>query len=69
MAHVDDERRRGLGADFLAAKDKAPTRPHPLAPDTGPVNAVAGALAAPIDKLRDAREDRARTAAAEEGRR
>lgn len=42
-----------LGADFLAAKRRAPTRPHPEAPDTGLAEKVAGALAAPLDHLRD----------------
>jgi acetyl esterase len=66
--HVDDEEeeelpefRKKVGADkmaelgkqFLAAKRKAPTRPHPHAADEGTAEKVAGALAAPLDKARD----------------
>lgn len=43
-----------LGQMFLAAKDGAPTRPHPSTPDTPPANLVIGAGAGIIDKVRDA---------------
>jgi hemerythrin superfamily protein len=35
------------------AKQAAPTRPHPKAPNTPPANAIVGAVAAMIDKVRD----------------
>ncbi|NMO19585.1 hemerythrin domain-containing protein [Pyxidicoccus fallax] len=42
-------------ADVLEmAKKAAPTRPHPLAPDTPPGNLVAGAVSAVMDMGRDA---------------
>jgi hemerythrin superfamily protein len=42
-------------ADVLEmAKKAAPTRPHPLAPDTPPGNLVAGAVSAVVDMGRDA---------------
>jgi acetyl esterase len=47
-----------LGREFLAAKHRAPTRPHPNAPDGGTAEKVAGALAMPVDKLRDAASGR-----------
>jgi acetyl esterase/lipase len=50
---VGAERMGELGKEFLAAKRKAPTRAHPKAPDAGLAEKVAGALAAPLDKLRD----------------
>lgn len=67
VAQVDEERRRELGARFQAQKEHGPTRPHPLAPDSGPFNAVAGAAAAPLDRWRDSREDNARVDAARDG--
>lgn len=48
-----DDRMRELGEAFEKAKDKAPTHPHPHAPNTPPGNVVAGAVSAPVDKLRD----------------
>lgn len=42
-----------LGDALAAAKETAPTRPHPRAPDTPPGNVVAGAGAAVVDKARD----------------
>ncbi len=38
-----------LGAQLIAAKATAPTRPHPRAPDTPPGNVVANVLTAPLD--------------------
>lgn len=52
-AAVGDDRMRELGEAFEKAKGRAPTHPHPHAPSTPPANLVAGAVAAPIDKLRD----------------
>lgn len=43
-----------LGREYLKAKRRAPTHPHPHAPDTPPGNKVAGPIAALIDRLRDA---------------
>ncbi|MCP3169518.1 hemerythrin domain-containing protein [Myxococcus qinghaiensis] len=45
---------RELGALLESAKQAAPTRPHPLAPDTPPGNLVAGAMSAVMDIGRDA---------------
>ena len=44
---------RVLREAFEKARDKAPTHPHPHAPSTPPANVVAGAVAAPVDKVRD----------------
>ncbi len=52
---VGAEKMLELGKQFLAAKRKAPTRAHPHAPDKGAAEKIAGALAAPMDKLRDKR--------------
>jgi hypothetical protein len=35
------------------AKQAAPTRPHPKAPDTPPANIVTGAMTGMLDKARD----------------
>lgn len=43
-----------LGRKFEAARAGAPTRPHPLAPSTPPLNLAANPLTAPLDKARDA---------------
>jgi len=40
---------RDLGDRLRAAKQTAPTRPHPRSPDTPPGNVVAAALTAPLD--------------------
>ncbi|MFN8040158.1 MAG: hemerythrin domain-containing protein [Acidimicrobiales bacterium] len=54
LAHaIGDERMHELAADFDAARRRAPTRPHPLAPDTPPANKVVDAIVAPVDRLRD----------------
>ncbi|MDP8978728.1 MAG: hemerythrin domain-containing protein [Actinomycetota bacterium] len=42
-----------LGAAMAMAKVLAPTRPHPHAPNTPPVNVLAGPVAAVVDALRD----------------
>ncbi|WP_338873105.1 hemerythrin domain-containing protein [Myxococcus stipitatus] len=44
---------REMGALLERAKQSAPTRPHPLAPDTPPGNLVAGAVSAVMDMGRD----------------
>lgn len=43
-----------LSQQYLAAKEKAPTRPHPHTPSTPRAQKVGGAAAATIDKARDA---------------
>lgn len=43
-----------LGNKFLMAKKSAPTRPHPMAPDTPPANFVLDPGAGMVDRLRDA---------------
>jgi hemerythrin superfamily protein len=42
-----------MGQSMQRAKDAAPTRPHPRAPDTPPGNLVAGPAAAVVDRVRD----------------
>jgi hemerythrin superfamily protein len=51
---LDARQRAELGATLDRAKGAAPTRPHPSAPDTPPGTFVAAALAAVLDRLRDA---------------
>jgi hemerythrin superfamily protein len=43
-----------LGDAMRAAKDVAPTHPHPRAPDTPPGNVLAGAAAGLVDRVGDA---------------
>lgn len=43
-----------LGGKIEAAKKMAPTRPHPHAPNSATGVKLAGAMAAPMDKARDA---------------
>jgi len=50
---VGPERMASLGEDFLTAKRRGPTHPHPKAPDGGIKEKIAGALAAPVDLVRD----------------
>jgi hemerythrin-like domain-containing protein len=45
-----------LGASLAAAKKTAPTKPHPLAPDEPPANALAAAATLPLDMARSAGE-------------
>ncbi|HKY67010.1 MAG TPA: hemerythrin domain-containing protein [Acidimicrobiales bacterium] len=40
-----------LGEAMATAKETAPTRPHPRAPDTPPGNLIAGSAAAVVDKV------------------
>jgi len=42
-----------LGTAVTAAKKLAPTRPHPSAPDTPPLNALVGVPTGIIDRIRD----------------
>ncbi len=43
-----------LGEKITKAKQVAPTRPHPTAPDRPPLDKVVGAGAAVVDRIRDA---------------
>ena len=45
---------RELGQRMLAAKETAPTRPHPRSPDTPPGNLIAAPVAAVLDAGKDA---------------
>ncbi|AEI63979.1 hemerythrin domain-containing protein [Corallococcus macrosporus] len=45
---------RTMGDVLEMARKGAPTRPHPMAPDTPPANLVAGAVSAVMDMGRDA---------------
>lgn len=42
-----------LGDQVKAAKEKAPTRPHPSSPNTPPLNKLLGPGAGMVDRLRD----------------
>jgi len=46
---LDNDQLREIGSELIAAKQTAPTRPHPEAPDTPPGNIVAQVLTAPLD--------------------
>jgi len=50
---VGAERMAQLGQEFITAKRRGPTRPHPHAPDGGLKEKIAGALATPVDLVRD----------------
>lgn len=67
-AHVDDEENRlfpllaevcsataleDLGEKVRSAKEHAPTRPHPSAPDTPPANKILAPGTGMVDRLRD----------------
>ncbi|WP_026929577.1 hemerythrin domain-containing protein [Glycomyces tenuis] len=52
-AACSEEELQDLGFKVLKAKEFAPTRPHPHAPDTPPANLVLGPGAGFIDKIRD----------------
>src|SRR5437764_7446829 len=47
-----------IGEKLEKAKGRAPTRPHPMAPNEPPANKIAGMPAAVIDKARDKLEGR-----------
>jgi hypothetical protein len=57
-ASLGPERLRELGDRFVDEKDRAPTRPHPHAPDSPAAEKVVGTMTAPVDKLRDKVEGR-----------
>ena len=47
-----------LGEQMRVAKKAAPTRPHPKTPSKPPANVAAGAVAAVVDRARDAVQGR-----------
>ncbi|MBK7864757.1 MAG: hemerythrin domain-containing protein [Archangiaceae bacterium] len=51
-----------LGAAMKQAKGSAPTRPHPMAPDSPPGNIISGALAKVLDTGKDLARDAMRSA-------
>ncbi len=51
--HVSADDLAGMGEKFEKAKQMAPTRPHPAAPDHPPFNKVLGPGAALVDRVRD----------------
>lgn len=73
--HVEDEERdlfprlqqvcsqdelQDLGDKIVRAKESAPTRPHPSAPDTPPANKILDPGAGMVDRMRDALSGRSR---------
>eukprot|EP00877_Chromochloris_zofingiensis_P011214 jgi/Chrzof1/6346/Cz18g05050.t1 len=50
---VDDLYLQELGAQYLAAADHVPTRPHPSAPDKPPLNLLTNRAAAVMDRAAD----------------
>jgi hypothetical protein len=50
---LDQETLSDIGEELEKAKKRAPTRPHPKAPDQPPGIKVAGPAAALIDRIRD----------------
>jgi hemerythrin superfamily protein len=59
--HLDTQALAELGEELEAAKRRAPTRPHPAAPDRPPALTLAAPVAAIYDRLRDRIEGRPRT--------
>jgi hemerythrin superfamily protein len=57
---LSQDRLEDLGRKLEAAKEGAPTRPHPHAPATPPGNVAAGAVASVVDRARDAVREGAR---------
>lgn len=55
---VSHEQLVEMGGKIEKAKKIAPTRPHPNAPNSAMGQKVAGAMAAPMDRIRDAVKDR-----------
>ena len=56
------KRLQEIGDAMKEAKKFVPTRPHPRAPDTPPLNVIAGAMAAVADKVIDLTKDVVRKA-------
>jgi len=59
---ISTARLEEIGTKLEQAKAKAPTRPHPNAPNTPPGNKVAGAPAAVIDRVKDKLQGRDKSA-------
>jgi hemerythrin superfamily protein len=53
-ANADRQELQSLGRKVEAMKKVAPTRPHPAAPDTPPMNKLAAPGAGRVDRIRDA---------------
>jgi hemerythrin superfamily protein len=51
--HADSEELRRLGEQVQTAKNTAPTRPHPSAPDQPPLNKLLAPGAGLVDRIRD----------------
>lgn len=51
--HTSAEELDDLGAKVQSAKEKAPTRPHPAAPDRPPLNKLLAPGAGLVDRVRD----------------
>ncbi|MFK4150072.1 hemerythrin domain-containing protein [Streptomyces sp. NPDC004065] len=60
-AHVSQQDLDELGRQLDRARQSAPTRPHPGAPDHPPALAVVGPVAAAYDRFRDRLQGRPRT--------
>ena len=58
-----------LGEQFLSTKNSVPTRPHPAAPASYPLNVPVNHMTAPIDKIRDAAREALDSQTIEETRR
>ena len=50
-AHLGRSELAEMGETMANAKTTAPTRPHPRMPDSGPANAVAGAITGVVDRV------------------
>lgn len=50
---IGEDRLEELGRQLETAKQTAPTRPHPLGPDTPPFNMVNGLVTGAMDRARD----------------
>lgn len=53
-SHLSPEESREVATSFSRTKMLVPTRAHPSAPDKPPFETLAGLMAAPMDKLKDA---------------
>ncbi|MEU3453563.1 hemerythrin domain-containing protein [Micromonospora sp. NPDC006766] len=60
-SQTDEQALRELGQEIDQGKQRAPTRPHPHAPDKPPVLALAAPVVAIYDRLRDRMQGRPRT--------
>jgi hemerythrin superfamily protein len=52
--NTSTQQRAEMGSRYSKAKDRAPTHPHPHAPDTAPGNKLLGPIASIFDRARDA---------------